>query len=109
MNQQPVHPPLPLGLGSYVTLTGVAGAVAAFIIAWIETGMNGATASLGVAAMVAIVTWYAGRSAQAKTAIEVAGAALGEVGIAFDPDGDVIDEAPEEELDFKGPVDEPTA
>jgi hypothetical protein len=80
----PVHPPLPLGLGSYVTLTGVSGAVAAFVIAWVQAGeLTPAVAALGVTAGVAVVGWFAGRSVQAKAAIEQAGKRLGEVGIAF--------------------------
>lgn len=81
MQKTPLHPPLPLGLGSYVTLSGVAGAVAAFIIAWVQHGISPTTASLGVAALGAIAVWFAGRSHQAATAITVAQAALGDLGI----------------------------
>jgi hypothetical protein len=81
VQQTPLHPPLPLGLGSYVTLSGVAGAVAAFIIAWAQNGMGPTTASLGVAALGTVAVWFAGRSHQAATAITVAQAALGDLGI----------------------------
>lgn len=82
MNETPIHPPLPLGLGTYVTLTGVAGAVAAFIVAWVQNGMSSTTASLGVAALGAIAVWFAGRSHQAATAIAVAQAVGADLGIS---------------------------
>lgn len=80
--QAPIHPPLPLGLGSYVTLTGISGAVAAFVIGWAQYGLTPAVATLGVTAGATILTWFAGRSAQAKSAIEATAKALGEVGIS---------------------------
>jgi hypothetical protein len=85
--QAPVHPPIPLGLGSYVTLTGAAGAVAAFLIAWAENNwhLTGAIAALGVTAGGAIATWFAGRSHQAAALITVAQAALHDVGIDITP------------------------
>ena len=81
MKPEPIHPPLPLGLGSFVTLTGVAGAVASFIIAWLVDGLTNQTVSLGVAAVAAVAVWFAGRSHQAAKAIEVAQSALHSVGV----------------------------
>lgn len=73
-----VHPPLPLGLGSQVTLTGGVGGVAAFIIAWVQNGLTPETVTLGAAAAGIIAAWYAGRSVQAKALIEQAGKAYAE-------------------------------
>src|SRR5262245_6094764 len=72
MNDKPVHAPLPLGLGSQVTLTGFIGAVVAFIIAWVQDGMTPETVTLGATAGGLIAAWFAGRSIQAKAAIDTA-------------------------------------
>ena len=70
--QQPVHPPLPFGLGSQVALTGIIGAVAAFIIAWVQDGLTAETVTLGAAAAGLAAAWYGGRSIQAKAAVNTA-------------------------------------
>lgn len=77
----PVHPPLPLGLGSYVSLTGLAGAVVAFIIAWVQKGLTVDTVALGVTAAGILAAWGAGRSHQAATLIATAKKDLADVGI----------------------------
>lgn len=77
----PIHPPLPLGLGSYVTLTGISGAVAAFVIGWVQYGLTPAVATLGVTAGATVLTWFAGRSVQAKAAIEKVGNVFEEIGV----------------------------
>jgi hypothetical protein len=81
MNPPPVHPPLPLGLGSYVSLTGIAGAVAAFIIAWVQKGLTVDTVALGVTAAGILAAWAAGRSHQAATLIATVKRDLGAAGI----------------------------
>lgn len=84
MDQQPVHPPLPFGLGSLVTLTGFAGAVAAFVIAYWQAKwhMTPEIATLGVAALGTIAAWFHGRSKQAAALIERGSAILKDVGIS---------------------------
>lgn len=85
----PVHPPLPFGLGSYVTLTGAAGAVASFIISWYDTTphwhMNPSTAALGVASIAAIAAWFAGRSHQAAALISRGVTVLHSAGVDVSP------------------------
>jgi hypothetical protein len=69
----PVAPTVPgvsNGLGTQAALTGVIGAVAAFIIAWVQDGLSPSTVALGVAAAGLLAAWYAGRSWQAKTIID---------------------------------------
>jgi hypothetical protein len=67
-----VHPPIPFGLGSQITLTGGIGAVAAFIIAWVQDGLTPETVTLGATAGGIIAAFFAGRSLQAKAAISKA-------------------------------------
>lgn len=79
-----VHPPIPLGIGSYISLTGIAGAIASFLIAWGENGwhLTSPIAALGVTAGGAIVAWFHGRSKQAAALIDRVGFELGQVGVA---------------------------
>lgn len=72
-----IHPPIPFGLGSQITLTGGVGAIAAFIIAWVQDGLTAETVTLGAIAGGVIATFFAGRSVQAKAAIEKGTALLG--------------------------------
>lgn len=67
---QPVHPPIPFGLGSQISMTGFVGAIAAFIIAWAQYGLTSETTALGLGAAGILAAWFAGRSVQAKAAIE---------------------------------------
>jgi hypothetical protein len=64
-----VHPPIPFGLGSQITLTGWIGAVVAFIISWVQDGMTPETVTLGATAGGLLAAFFAGRSVQAKAAI----------------------------------------
>lgn len=70
--QDSLHPKLPLGLGSQVTLTGFIGGIVAFITAWSQNGLNGETVGIGASTLGLIAVWYAGRSVQAKAAIDAA-------------------------------------
>jgi hypothetical protein len=77
-----VHPPIPYNLASYVSLTGIAGATAAFLTAWGENNwhMTAPIAVLAVAAVAALINFFQGRSHQAAaliTAIKRDLAALG--------------------------------
>ena len=85
----PVHPPIPLGLGSYVSLSGISGATAAFVIAWYDTTphwhMNPSVAALGVAAVAGVIGFFGSRSHQAAAAIGKVGAVLKEVGVDVTP------------------------
>jgi hypothetical protein len=65
-----MHPTLPFGLGSQITLTGMVGAVVAFIYAWAQYGLTPETTTLGATAGGLIAAFFAGRSAQAKAAID---------------------------------------
>ena len=84
MDQQPVHPPLPFGLGSFVTLTGISGAIAAFVIAYWQAKwhMTPEIATLGVAALGALAAWFHGRSTQATALIAKGEKILKDVGIS---------------------------
>jgi hypothetical protein len=72
MNPTPIHPKLPFGLGSQISLTGFIGAIVAFITAWQQDGLTPETTALGLAAAGILAAWFAGRSIQAKAAIETA-------------------------------------
>jgi hypothetical protein len=84
--QEPVHPPIPFGIGSFVSLTGISGAVGAFIIAWWQSTpawtMTPEIAALGIAAMGALAAWFHGRSKQAAALIDRGKIILEDVGIA---------------------------
>lgn len=87
LSPPPVHPPIPLGLSSYVALTGVAGAVAAFILGWWQAKWNLTpdVVALGVTAGGILVSWIAARSHQAAKLIETVKKDLGAVGIEVVP------------------------
>lgn len=71
MNQNPVHPPLPFGLGSQITLTGLVGAVVTFITSIVQNGLDDpGTITYGATAAGLLAVFFAGRSVQAKGAIE---------------------------------------
>jgi hypothetical protein len=69
-SSQSLHPPIPFGLGSQVTLTGWIGAVAAFIISWAQYGMTPETVTLGATAGGLLAAFFGGRSLQANAAIK---------------------------------------
>jgi hypothetical protein len=83
----PVHPPLPFNLGSKVALSGISGAIAAFIIAWWQSTpswhMTPAVAALGVTAGASIIGFFQGRSQQAAKLIETVRKDLGAAGISI--------------------------
>lgn len=83
----PVHPPIPLGLGSYVGMSGISGTVAVFLIAWGENHwhMTSPIAALGVAAVGGIIGFVGSRSHQAAALIAAVKKDLGEVGIEVSP------------------------
>lgn len=88
--QPVVHPPIPLGLGSYVSLTGISGAAASFLIAWGENSwhLTGPIAALGVTAGAAVIGFFASRSHQAAELIKKTATVLGEVGVTVSPTPD---------------------
>jgi hypothetical protein len=105
------HPPLPNGLGTYGALTGVAGAVVAFVIAWVQDGLTAETVTLGAAAAGILAAWYGGRSIQAKAAIDKTISAyqehvdLGDVGGVppdYEPPPEGTDAAPVAEKPIEG-------
>jgi hypothetical protein len=76
---------LPFGLGSFVSLTGISGAVAAFVLAWWQSTpawtMTPEIAALGIAAMGALAAWFHGRSTQAAALIDRGKIVLEDVGV----------------------------
>lgn len=84
---QPVHPPIPLGWGSYIGLTGISGAIATFLIAWGENHwhMTAPISVLGIGAVAAVVSFAQSRSHQAAALIAKVEHVMGEVGIAVTP------------------------
>lgn len=70
---EPAHPPIPIGVGSKVTLAGIIAAVATFLTSATTTkhGISDpATISYGIAVAALVAVFYGGRSIQAKGAIE---------------------------------------
>jgi hypothetical protein len=82
-----VHPPLPLGWGSAVSLTGIAGSIAAFLTAWGENHwhMTSPISVLGVAAAATVISFFQGRSHQFAAAVSAIKRDLAELGISVTP------------------------
>jgi hypothetical protein len=83
----PAKPSVPLGWGSYVSLSGIAGAVLAFVLAWYENNwhLTGPIAALGVTAGGAIIGFLESRSKQFAALVTKSEATLHDLGIDITP------------------------